>query len=319
MNKTWLIPTYNGQELLQRYVPKVIEAMGKKDELIIVDDASGDSSVEWLTEQFCKVQSTKNNVESNKEKGRSKKSKLISYDITPPFGYFPAKLPELSLLKGKTEFGHDISIIALANNQRFAAAVNIGFLFANNELVFLLNNDVVPQKTCLDNLHSHFTQSDVFAVTCLEYESLDKKEISGKNKLWFERGLFHHSKADTFHAGETAWASGGSSLFSKSKWLELKGFDSLFYPAYWEDIDISYRAHKRGWKVFFEPKAIVYHRHETTNIDVFGQKKMMQMSWNHADAFTWKHANTSQKLQFLFWRPYWWVMRGRETFRLQNS
>lgn len=265
---SWLIPTYNGQELLKRYVPKVIEAMDEKDELIIVDDASNDESVEWLTNFFALKRKTAVTVPSTNAQD----------DITSiPVGYFPPELPELDIYQGKIDAGRLLKVIALNTNQRFAAAVNIGFLFAQNEQVFLINNDVVPQKQCLSEFQAKFAD-DVFAVTCLEYESLDKKEKSGKNKLWFERGLFVHSKADTFTAGETAWASGGSSLFSRSKWLELKGFDKLFYPAYWEDIDISYRAHKRGWKVLFEPKAIVYHRHETTNTDVFGQKKMMQMS-----------------------------------------
>lgn len=307
MKTTWLIPNYSGQHLMKKYLSKVIEAMEKGDELLIIDDASMDSSVDWLVKEFALKQLNKDQITKNHEKDQpmaDKNEEGRIKKVSVPHGYFPSQLPDLDVYQRDTKSGQSVKVIALHINHRFAASVNIGFLFAQHETVFLLNTDVVPQKKCLSELQATFKE-DVFAVTCLEYESTDKKEKSGKNKLWFERGLFIHSKADDFRAGDTAWASGGSSLYSKSKWLELNGFDKLFYPAYWEDIDISYRARQRGWHVLFEPKAVVYHRHETTNKDVFGEQKMMKMSWKHADAFTWKHATLGQKAQYVLWRPYW--------------
>lgn len=89
-------------------------------------------------------------------------------------------------------------------------------------------------------------------------------------------------------------------------WLELAGFDQRFYPAYWEDIDLSFQARKRGWLILFEPQATVEHNHETTNNSVFGQDKIRQMSWSNAIKFTVKNADFLQLVQFYLWRPYWW-------------
>src|SRR5690606_24971349 len=133
----------------------------------------------------------------------------------------------------------------------------------------------------------------------------------GKNVLWFEKGLFQHSKANNFESGETAWASGGSALFSIKKWLVLGGFDDLFYPAYWEDVDLSYRARQNGWKVLFNANAVVYHKHETTNTTVFGNKMIENISWSNSFKFAWKHSNILQKLQFMVWYPYWQLQRLR--------
>ena len=61
--------------------------------------------------------------------------------------------------------------------------------------------------------------------------TLSTKQIKGgKNKLWFEKGIFCHSKADNFKSGETAWACGGSAMFDKKKWLKLGGFNKIYYP-----------------------------------------------------------------------------------------
>lgn len=122
--------------------------------------------------------------------------------------------------------------------------------------------------------------------------------------------MFIHSRAEDLRSGPTAWVSGGSGVFDKKKWLEIGGFDRLFYPAYWEDIDLSFQARKRGWKVLFEEKAVVDHNHETTNASVFGQRKMEQMSWRNANKFVWKNGDFWQKFAHILWKPYWWIVRS---------
>ncbi len=47
--------------------------------------------------------------------------------------------------------------------------------------------------------------------------------------------------------------------------MELGGMDEkLLSPLYWEDLDLSYRAQKRGYELLWEPKAMVTHEHEST-------------------------------------------------------
>ncbi|MFZ1721806.1 MAG: glycosyltransferase, partial [Microgenomates group bacterium] len=235
-----------------------------------------DDSIEWLLETFKLKEFSKNEYRSTQ---RIQKKKI------------------------------DFLLLINSKNMRFGAAVNKAVQNISNDLFFLLNNDVEPTSDVLTFLIPHFQKHNIFAVGCLEYESLEHRNASGKSDLWFEKGLFHHSKAETIHAGDTAWVAGGSGLFSKEKWIELDGFDPAYYPAYWEDIDISHRARKKGWKVLFEPKAIVYHLHESTNRPVFGDASVRAMSWRSADIFTWKHSSIFQKLLFIIWRPFWILKR----------
>lgn len=286
-----VIPTFNGVSLLKKHLPAVVAAMRSGDELCIIDDASSDESVQWLRQEY-----------SSKWEERH----TLHLDVFVGEKNIGKKNIVIKLLVNKT-------------NQRYAASVNRAVLQTAHEYIFLLNNDVSPEKKSLSTLVEFFDKQqadgvDMFAVGCLEYEGKDKKaDKSGKNKLWFERGMFMHSKAADMKTGETAWVSGGSGLFSKEKWLALNGFDTQFYPAYWEDVDLSFRARKQGWGVWFCADAVVFHQHESTNASVFKKQEIQNLSWSHAVYFTKKHARFMQKLAFSIWQPYWKLQRMRST------
>lgn len=278
---SYIIPNYNGRKLLEKNLPDVIRSMNDQDELVVIDDASSDDSVEWMQSQYLLDKQETNSKEYCQWRN-------LSFQF-----------------ENKTII---VQLIMNAQNLRFAASCNRAIRLSSYELLFLLNSDVVPDCDILSYLVPHFDQDDVFAVGCLERDPLENGEVkSGKNVLVFERGMFIHSKAEEFSSGPTAWVSGGSGMFDKSKWDMLHGFDVAFSPAYWEDVDISFRARKNGWKVLFESNALVQHHHESTNSDAFGQKKIQKMSWKNAQYFTWKNSSFAQKLQYLLWKPYWMI------------
>lgn len=270
-----VIPTFNGLELLQENLASVFSALRSGDEVVIVDDTSTDGTVAWLCETYHleKAAST-----ADFDHWRGTVNKPVSFSL---------------------------SVIKNHHNLRFGANSNRGVEQAKSPLVLLMNNDAQMHSDTISKLVPHFDNSQVFAVGCHEREG-DQGAISGgKNRMWFSRGMFWHSRAEDFNTGETAWASGGSAMFDRSKWLELGGFDPVYYPAYWEDLDLSYRARQKGWLVLFEAEAMVDHTHETTNQDVFGQQKIDVMSWKNARAFTWRNGNLAQKISFLLWFPYY--------------
>ena len=104
---------------------------------------------------------------------------------------------------------------------------------------------------------------------------------------------------------ETFWVSGGSGLFDKKKFLSLNGFDINFAPFYWEDIDISYRAQKNGFKCYFEPSAKVDHFHQEGSIK---QNKsdfiIKSSSYKNQFIFVWKNISDYSLLsQHILWMP----------------
>jgi GT2 family glycosyltransferase len=153
-------------------------------------------------------------------------------------------------------------------NEGFAHACNTGFEHARHPVVFLINNDVEVDPEAIAPLARHFAAPDVFAVASLT-TNLETGVASGVGKLGsFSRGFLR------VHAGympkapgrdyPSIFASGGASAFSREKLRALGGFDTLYAPFYWEDVELSYRAWKRGWRVLFEPESRVRHQVSST-------------------------------------------------------
>lgn len=209
-----------------------------------------------------------------------------------------------------------IKVVVHQKNQRFAAACNSGVKAAKGKIVVLLNNDVSPRSDFLKPLLANFSDAKVFAVGCKERDVENRKVIwSGRGIMRFKRGLVVHWRARDQSRKTTSWVAAGSGAYDREKWLEIGGMDTLFRPAYEEDRDISYRALKHGWKILFEPRSVVDHRHETTNIRVFGPQKIKIFSFKNQFLFVWKNITDPDfLLSHLFWLPYhliWTNFRSR--------
>lgn len=247
MKYSLVIPNYNGSKLLENNLPKVIKT-AKNSEIIVVDDASTDNSIEIVEEKF----------------------------------------PQVKLVKHK-------------ENLRFARACNSGVTAARGEIIVLLNTDLYPEENFLERLGPHFKDEKVFAVGCLEIVDSQKR---GKSTGKFNKGLLVHSQASNMKPGPTLWAFGGSAAFRKDMWIKLGGMDPLYHPAYWEDIDLSYRAWKRGWKVLFEPSSRVHHQPESTNLSVFGEDRIKRIASKNQILFVWKNVQDQDLvLEHFIWLP----------------
>ena len=62
---------------------------------------------------------------------------------------------------------------------------------------------------------------------------------------------------------------GACFICRRELFFELGGFDEIYTPYAWEDLDLAYRAWKRGYKVIYEPMAVCYHKREATTRNLF--------------------------------------------------
>jgi GT2 family glycosyltransferase len=200
----------------------------------------------------------------------------------------------------------DIHLVVHQVNQRFAKTCNDGVDIAKGEIIVLLNTDVSPQEDFLKPLMEVFKDKEIFAAGCLEKSRINGKEIiSGRALGKFERGFLVHRRAADQNKPDTLWALAGSSAYSKDIWLKLGGMDTLFKPAYAEDLDISYRALKSGYKIVFVPESKVSHNHETTNLAALGKNKMKIAAYKNQIIFVWKNITDGKLLlNHFFWLPY---------------
>lgn len=208
------------------------------------------------------------------------------------------------ILERKTDI--PIRVLENSQNKGFSTNANRGVTAAKGEIVVLLNSDVFPEKDFLAPLLSHFNDPDVFGVGCMD-KSIENDKIvpRGRGVGKWQRGFLIH-QAGSVDKSSTLWASGGSSAFKKEIWEKLGGFDSLYNPFYWEDIDLSYRALKSGFKVVFEPTSIVIHEHEKGAIKSFYRKeKILSIAYRNQFIFVWKNiTDVSLVISHVVWLPF---------------
>lgn len=229
-----VMPNLNGKLLLEKNLPKLIEAKDYPPnsilEIIIVDDGSWDDSVILIKNSF----------------------------------------PDVRLIRHKV-------------NRGFSAAVNTGVRSAKGDLILLINTDVLPERDFLASVLPHFDDPKMFAVSLHE------------RGMGFAKGAFYDgyiqlamgAESDKFQ--NSFYVSGGSGVFSRKHWVSLGGMDEkLFSPFYWEDIDICYRAAKRGLILGWEPKGIVEHHHEST-ISKFSKSYVQRIRERNQLLCIWKN------------------------------
>lgn len=176
-----------------------------------------------------------------------------------------------------------VKLIKHTKNRGFSSAVNTGVRGTKGSIILLLNSDVVPEKDFLVNALDNFKDDRVFAV------SLHEKDY-GYAKGKFENGYVALSMGPESNKVEQSfYVSGGSGLFSKEHWKSLGGMDeSTLSPFYWEDIDICYRATKRGLICLWDPSAKVVHKHEST-ISKLSKKYVGRVRERNQILFIWKN------------------------------
>jgi GT2 family glycosyltransferase len=102
--------------------------------------------------------------------------------------------------------------------------------------------------------------------------------------------LFHLYRWDEQYVYPIAYAGGGASAYDRNKLLALGGFDEkIFEPIYIEDVDLGYRAWKRGWPSLFAPKSVVHHKHRSTSLRLWSEGAIYSFFLKNLAALVWKN------------------------------
>ncbi|MFH1202026.1 MAG: glycosyltransferase [Candidatus Omnitrophota bacterium] len=184
-----------------------------------------------------------------------------------------------------------VRIISNEKNLGFGKSCNIGIGQAKNEIIILLNNDIIVTEDSLGHLINHLKNKNTFAVSPRLYAWDRKTFINGNFFGDFNYGYIHIWNEKDVSAtpyiqspSSTMFAVGCAACFLKEEFLALGGFDNIFEPYSWEDIDISYRAQKMGFSVIYEPKSLMFHKMHGT-IGSFSRS----IEVKNELLFTWKN------------------------------
>lgn len=185
-----------------------------------------------------------------------------------------------------------VDLVINNKNLGFAGGVNSGIKRAMElgcDGVALFNNDAVADKNWLKNLASVLSKNSKTGIVTgkLMTDTKDKIDSTGDiYTVWglpYPRGRGEKDKGKYDEQEEVFAGSGGASLYRVSMLEEIGLFDEDFF-AYYEDVDICFRAQLVGWKVLYEPSAIAYHKIGATSSKIKGfttyqTMKNLQLLW----------------------------------------
>ena len=168
----------------------------------------------------------------------------------------------------KEEFPQ-VKLIANEHNQLYCRAQNQGNRIAEGEYIICLNNDVVLEKDFVEEALKAANTDERIGMVCGKIISWDRQtldsagQLLGRSRRPIERG---YKKKDTgiFDQPCYIFSAGGVAPLYKRKMLDgIKIEDEYFdesYGMFYEDLDIAWRANLLGWKGFYTPRALAYHR-----------------------------------------------------------
>jgi GT2 family glycosyltransferase len=172
-----------------------------------------------------------------------------------------------------------VTLIANETPLGFGANVNRGVAATTAELVCSVNPDATPRGEAIAELRRFLEAHPRAAVAgpamvypdgTLQPSRRRFPTVAGTLvrrtplRLLFDpyrlqRRHYHLGERPT-EPVEADWMLGGFLMLRREAFAELGGFDEGFF-LYGEDIDLCYRAWRKGWSVWYVPSAVVEHEH----------------------------------------------------------
>src|SRR5688500_2607636 len=164
----------------------------------------------------------------------------------------------------------DVELVELPHNKGFAGGASVGLYMASGEIVATVNPDV--------RLDSQWMR-----VVCETLQSPSVGVVGSKifypdgRTVQHAGGIVHYPLATTEHIGRgqpdseafnqqktVSFVTGAALAMRRDVGRTLRFFDDAYYPMYYEDVDLCWRANAEGLRTVYQPKAVAYHKESVT-------------------------------------------------------
>ncbi|MBU4342949.1 MAG: glycosyltransferase family 2 protein [Candidatus Omnitrophica bacterium] len=250
-----IIANYNRKDLLKKCLDSVMGQGFKDIEIIVIDNASTDDSVEMTATYYPEarlIRNTKNLLFC----------KAYNQGIEASRGNFVLCLNN-DVVLDKDYLKEALFTIGLDNK--------IGMVSGK-----ILRMARLRSSTCNSWYELRRAHQAKLCTISAQQSLMDKKTIDstglflGRNRKPVERGYGKKDAGQYDEPGHVFGVGGACAFFRKSMLNELKDEHGYFderFGMYYEDLDLCWRAQKKAWKAYYNPKAIAYHVRGGTTVD----------------------------------------------------
>lgn len=205
---------------------------------------------------------------------------------------------------------HDhVRILTRETNGGFARALATGVEAAHHDLVFSMNSDVIVRRGFLEPLVAACDQADVFAAAPAVWLNGRSDAVESFTAVELRGGLLDvrtpRPTPPKSGVHPIPFAVGGTMLFDRARFAALDGFDPMFEPFYFEDVDLCWRAWRSGLRTLYVAGSVVEHHHKGTIGKLLSESRRRAAVERGELLFNWKHlddADLADHLALLFRR-----------------
>ena len=164
----------------------------------------------------------------------------------------------------KSIFKFPLKILYPDSNLGFPGGNHYGLVHASGKYIALLNPDAIADKNWLEELGKVMEAHPEVGICASKIIASDTDLIDSAGDGYstslkgYKRGE-NETKAKYNNAEYVFGACAGATLYRKRMIEEIGFLDRDFFLIH-EDTDFNFRAQLAGWKVFYVPTALVYHK-----------------------------------------------------------
>jgi GT2 family glycosyltransferase len=208
------------------------------------------------------------------------------------------------------EYCPDVEVVVAERND-YLFSLNPVVAARAEDVIVILNNDMRVDADFLAPLVARFGDPAVFGATARVLDWDGSRQTTGQRRMTIRHCWYYQWWDLTVNRPVyTLDAGGGCAAFRRSFFVALGGFDPLYRPAYFEDVDLSYRAWMRGWRTVFEPKSVIYHREGATLQDRSRETRFRTLLARNQALFTMKNVGEWGFLAGYLALIPWRILRG---------
>ncbi|MGD9145399.1 MAG: glycosyltransferase family 2 protein [Anaerolineae bacterium] len=164
----------------------------------------------------------------------------------------------------------EVRLLALERNLGLTGGNNAGFRTARGEILISLNNDTEAHPDFVEALMTalqEHPEAGMVAAKMLLFDRRDHIHSAGdgygSNGIPFNRGVWEKDEGQYDEPGWVFGGCGGAVAYRRTMLDDIGLFDEAFFM-YCEDVDLNWRAQLAGWRCWYTPQAVVYHKLSAT-------------------------------------------------------
>lgn len=218
-----------------------------------------------------------------------------------------------------------VKIILSEKNLGFAGGNNLGILYSTGEYLFFVNNDTELTPGIVDTLVNTINEQPKVGIVSpkfhyyyhpeiIEYAGYHKMNfLTAKNRMVgnMEKDVGQHNRLK-----ETNYAHGGAMMVPRQI-ITLVGTMPECYFLYYEEVDWCEQIKRKGYKIYYQPNALIYHKESMTT----GKESLLKTYYltRNRVLFMRRNASSRQLIIFIFFFFFFTIPKNVLSFLIKGK